>query len=130
MSTNTGAYWAILGTLPGAYATLGTVSATNIDAIARFTSGDYTADDGRILARFTDPNNTYLLGFASPNNMPELTIYKIQAGTTTRLAGVAFNATNTNAYWERIRVTTSGTAAVLSVKAWQSGISRNHKLRN
>ncbi len=102
-------------------ATLGTHTAADTDVVARYTSADYANDNGHLVSRFSGTGTYYAAGLDSPNGTPELNIMKVSGGSQTRVAGVAFAAVNGTSYWERTRVVTSGSGAVISVRAWKDG---------
>jgi hypothetical protein len=102
-------------------ATLGTKSAADTDVIARYTSGDYLNDAGHLLSRFSGTGTYYAAGFDSPNGTAELNIMRVKGGSESRVANVPFAAVNGTAYWERTRIQTSGSTALISVRAWQDG---------
>ncbi len=98
-------------------ATLGAGVASDTEAIARYTSGDYANDAGHLVARFSNAGTYYAAGLDSPNGAPELNVMKVVNGAQTRVANTSFAATNGTGYWERIRVQGSS----VSVRAWQDG---------
>ncbi|HEU5002362.1 MAG TPA: hypothetical protein VFW71_06230, partial [Actinomycetota bacterium] len=103
------------------YLTLGSGSATNVEAVAEFSTGDAAADDQRIILRFQDAGDFYAAGIASPNNAAELDILKVSGGSLTSLASAPFTATANTQFWVRAQVVASGTSAVLSLRAWADG---------
>src|ERR1700716_999815 len=94
-------------------ASLGPASAAGTEVVARYTSGDYANDCGHLLAGFSGAGSYYVGGLDSPGGTPEHNVRKVPCANQTRVAGVAFPATNGTAYWERIRVR----GGVVSVKA-------------
>jgi acid phosphatase type 7 len=101
--------------------TLGTTTAMGTEAVARYSTGSFKDDTGRLLLRFKDANNYYAAGLNSPNGAPILQVVKVLSGSASQMCSTAFSAVNSAFYWERVRVQTSGTSAVISVKAWASG---------
>ncbi len=101
------------------YLTLGNQNADNAGALMRFSTGSYKDDDGRILLRFSNINNYYTVGMASPNLYPELTIYKVKNGRKQNLISIPISVKNNNYYWEKAIVQTSGKSAIISVKFWR-----------
>jgi hypothetical protein len=101
--------------------TLGTTAAMSTEVVARYSTGSFKDDEGRLLLRFKDAGNYYAAGLGSPNGAAVLRVVKALNGSTSQLCSAGFPATNGTFYWERVRVQTSGTSAVISVKAWASG---------
>src|SRR5438309_820937 len=102
-------------------ATLGTRTASDSDVVARYTSGDYLNDAGHLVSRYSGTGTYYAAGLDSPNGTAELNIMRVKGGSQTRVANVAFAAITGTAYWERTSIQTSGSTAVMSVRAWQDG---------
>jgi hypothetical protein len=102
-------------------AILGNQVASDTEVVARYTSQDYSNDAGHLILRYSGASSYYLAGLDSPRGTPVLNIFKMSGGGATQVASVAFPATNGPSYWERARVETSGTSAVISVKAWADG---------
>src|ERR1700716_2538480 len=98
-------------------ASLGPASAAGTEVVARYTSDDYANDCGHLLAGFSGAGSYYVAGLDSPDGTPQLNVMKGVGGDPTRVARVAFPATNGTAYWERIRVQ----GGMVSVKAWRDG---------
>ena len=101
--------------------TLGAVTATDATLVARYTSQDYGNDDGHLLFRYSGPGSYYLAGLDSPLGSPELNVMRMSNGVQARVANVAFPAVNATSYWEMASIQTSGTTAVIKVKAWAEG---------
>ena len=89
--------------------------------VARYSTGSFKDDVGRLLLRFNNSQNFYAAGLGSPSASPVLEITKTVGGSTSRLCTVPFTATNGTFYWERVRIQTSGTTAVISARAWANG---------
>ncbi len=109
------------GSSSAAYSTLESATASEVEGLVRFSTGDVGADDARVILRFVDASDFYAAGLASPNNTPELDVYRNGGGNLSALAQIPFAAANNTAYWERARVQTQGSTAVISVRIWQDG---------
>jgi hypothetical protein len=109
------------GSLATLRLTLGTGSAADTEVVDRYTSSDYANDAGQVLLRLSNASTYYRAGLDSPVSGPEINIMRTTGGTETRVANVAFAAVNGASYWQRARVTTSGTTAVISVRVWRDG---------
>jgi hypothetical protein len=46
---------------------------------------------------------------------------RVSGGSQIRVANVAFPATNGAPYWQRVRLSTSGSTVTILVKAWKDG---------
>ena len=102
-------------------ATLGSKTAADTDVVGRYTSEDYANDAGHLVSRYSGSGTYYAAGLDSPDGTPELNVMRVRRGAQTRVANVAFAATDGTAYWERTSIQTTGSAAVISVRAWKDG---------
>jgi len=109
------------GSLATLRLTLGTSTALDTEAVDRYTSGAYGSDAGHLMLRFSNASTYYLVGLDSPVSGAELNVMRAGGGSEARVANVAFAATNGTAYWQRARVTTSGTTATILVRVWADG---------
>jgi hypothetical protein len=89
--------------------------------VDRYTSSDYANDAGHLMLRFSNSSNYYVAGLDSPFSAAEINVMKVSGGSQTRVANVAFAATNGVGYWQRAKITTSGSSVTIQVKVWQDG---------
>ncbi|HEU5001667.1 MAG TPA: Ig domain-containing protein, partial [Actinomycetota bacterium] len=101
--------------------TLGSATSLNAEAVDRYTSGDYANDCGHLLLRYSSATSFYVAGLDSPVSGAEINVMKMSGGTEARVASVAFPAVNGTAYWQRVRVTNSGSTATIQVRVWKDG---------
>ena len=103
--------------------TLGTGTAADTEAVDRYTSGAYGSDTGHVMLRFSSPSSYYSAGLDAPLSGSEINVMRTSGGVETRVANVAFTAATGTAYWQRVRITTSGTSATIQVRVWADGTS-------
>jgi hypothetical protein len=101
--------------------TLGSTTATNTEVVARYSSGSFNNDVGRLVLRYNNVQNYYAVGLGSPSGSPVLQISKKSGGTMVQLCSLPFTATNGTFYWIRARVQTSLSSATISMRAWADG---------
>jgi hypothetical protein len=73
------------------------------------------------MLRFSNSSNYYVAGLDSPFSAAEINVMKVSGGSQTRVANVAFAAANGVGYWQRAKITTSGSSVTIQVKVWQDG---------
>lgn len=98
-----------------AYALLGTKTTSNINMLVRIEQDTTTIGIGPFF-RYIDPNNTYFTAFF----IGQLQVYKVVAGSLTRLAAVNLSNYSAGAYWW-CRTIMSGTE--IQSRAWADGSS-------
>lgn len=101
--------------------TLGTATPVNAEVVARYSTGSFKDDVGRLLLRYSDSSDFYAAGLGSPAGTIELQVTKTAGGISSQLCSIPFSTTNNTFYWERVRVQNQGPSATISVKAWADG---------
>ncbi|HEU5003587.1 MAG TPA: IPT/TIG domain-containing protein [Actinomycetota bacterium] len=109
------------GSMATARLTLNSPSVTDAEVVDRYTSGSYNTDAGHVMLRFSSPTTFYAAGLDSPVSGAEINVMRESGGAETRVANAAFPAVNGTSYWQRVRITTAGTTAVIQVRAWADG---------
>jgi len=109
------------GSMSTLVATLGTSTAADTEVVDRLTSNDYANDAGQVIFRASSSSTYYAAGLDSPVSGAEINVFRVSGATKSRVANVAFAATNGTAYWQRARITTSGGSVTIMVRVWQDG---------